>query len=376
MQKKKVLFFIYQMGAGGAARTFLNILNNIDRAKFTPILVTLDYNGGYETYIKDDVKIIKLPTKRLRSAILPLAKTIRKEKVDIVFSTIPNYNVIAILGTILSFSRAKNVVREAAFLGGSLRENIKLRVVGKLYKHADRVVALSKGVQDNIINRYKVNPKKISVIYNPVDVDGIQRLARQDDIRAEDKEILKRASKIVVTAGRLVADKDHRTLINAFSKVQSRINDAHLVILGEGILEEELKQLVRKLELEEYVHFFGFQKNPYAYFQAADLFVLSSVREGFGHVLAEALSTGTPIVSTDARPGASEVLDYGVYGEMCPRSDSVKLADKICSMLLLSDEEQRDIVEKGIERANHFHVDKIVRQYENMFLHILEEKHS
>lgn len=375
MQKKKVLFFIYQMGAGGAARTFLNIINNIDRTKFTPILVTLDYNGSYETYIKDDIKVIKLPTKRLRSAIFPLAKVVRKEKVDIVFSTIPNYNIIAILGTMLSFSRAKNVVREAAWLGGSLRENIKLRVVGKLYTRADRVIALSKGVRENIISRYRVNPEKISVIYNPVDVEGIQSLARQNDILAAHKNALKHAGKVVATAGRLVPDKDHRTLIEAFSEVQHQISDAHLVILGEGFLENELKQLAQTLGIEHHVHFFGFQQNPYAYFQSADLFVLSSTREGFGHVLAEALSTGTPIVSTDARPGASEVLDYGQYGEICPPSDVVKLADKICSMLLLSDGERSRIAEKGIERANHFHVDEIVKQYESMFLDILEEKY-
>lgn len=109
LKKIKVIFFIYQMGAGGAARTMLNILNNMDRTKFTPVLVTLDYDGSYENYINEDIKFIKLKTKRLRSAILPLAKVIRTEKADIVFSTIPNYNTIAIAARVLSLDR-KSVV--------------------------------------------------------------------------------------------------------------------------------------------------------------------------------------------------------------------------------------------------------------------------
>src|SRR5690625_7326947 len=113
VKKKRILFFIYQMGGGGAARTLLNIINNIDRKKFTPILVTLNYDGSYEKYINDDVKFIKLDTRRLRSAILPLSKVIRKQRTDLVFSTIPNYNIIALLATMLSFSSAENVVRRS-----------------------------------------------------------------------------------------------------------------------------------------------------------------------------------------------------------------------------------------------------------------------
>src|SRR5690625_2126535 len=96
MPKKKVLFFIYQMGAGGAARTLLNLLNHLDRQTFEPILVTLNFAGSYEKYLAEDIQFIKLSTNRLRKSILPLAKIIRKEKPDLIFSTIPVYNTVAI----------------------------------------------------------------------------------------------------------------------------------------------------------------------------------------------------------------------------------------------------------------------------------------
>src|SRR5699024_8256501 len=103
----KIRFFIYRLSYGGAARTMINIVNHIDRKKFEPILVTLDFTFDYEQHVKDDVTFIKLQTKRLRSAIIPLAKTIREEQPDVLFSTIPNYNTIAILAKVLSRAKTK-----------------------------------------------------------------------------------------------------------------------------------------------------------------------------------------------------------------------------------------------------------------------------
>lgn len=371
VKKKRIMFFIYQMGGGGAARTLLNIVNNIDRTKFMPVLVTLNYDGSYEKYINDDVKFIKLETKRLRSAILPLSKVIREQRIELVFSTIPNYNIIALLATMLSFTSAKNVVREAAYLGGGAKENIKLRFAGQLYRRASKVIALSKGVKKNIINRYKVNSDKIDIIYNPVDIKGIRYMMERDEVSEVHKEILQSSGKTIITAGRLHPDKDQKTLLKAFKTVKEGHDDIQLFILGEGELEKHLKQLSLELNIGDSVHFAGFQHNPYAYFKYADLFVLSSVREGFGHVLTEAMATGTPVVSTKARPGAEEVLAYGEYGYMCEPSDAAALAAGINHIFALSDSEREDIIEKSLKRAEEFHVNKITRQYEQMFTEVL-----
>ncbi|MFD1020141.1 glycosyltransferase [Thalassobacillus hwangdonensis] len=373
MKKKKVLFFIYQLGAGGAARTILNIVNNMDREKFTPILVTLDYNGSYESYLNEDVTFFKLKTKRLRSAILPLAKVIRRQRPDIVFSTIPNYNTIAILATVLSGTRAKNVVREAAYLGGTFTSDLKLRLYGLLYRRATRVIALSHGVKDNIVNRYKVKRDKITVIYNPVDLDTIEEMIDRAPLPDEHEHIFNTEEKVLITAGRMVNDKDHHTLLRAFARVNEKIN-ARLVILGEGALEQELKQLADQLGIADKVFFLGFQTNPYLYFHHADAFVLSSKREGFGHVLAEALASGTPVISTNCRPGAVEVLDDGEYGEMCEVGNDKDMAEKITSILTLQEEDRAAIVRKGYKRANDFHAGKIAGEYEAMFTETIEQK--
>ena len=373
MEKKRILFFIYQMGAGGAARTILNIVNNLERDRFEPILVTLNYHGAYEANLSSDVRFIKLKTKRLRSAIFPLAKVIREEKADIVFSTIPNYNTIAILGNLFSFTKAKNIVREAAYLGGNPKADAKLRIFGFLYKLASRVIALSHGVKDNIIKRYRVPADKISVIYNPVDTEHIQRSIADGAIQPEHQHLFENDEKIIMTAGRLVHDKDQKTLIRAFAKVNERLA-SRLIVLGEGELEAELKELATELQVQDRVHFLGFQQNPYIYFSKADVFVLTSKREGFGHVLAEALAVGVPIVATKAKPGAVEVLDNGNYGILCEIGDAEQIAAAIKETFSWNEMKRKHVIEKGQEHVRSFQAGTIVEQYEKVFMETWNKK--
>lgn len=373
MKKVKVLFFIYQLGAGGAARTLLNVLNHIDKDQFEPVLVTLNYDGSYEQYLNNDVKVVKLPTKRLRSAIMPFAKLIRKEQADIVFSTIPNYSIMAILARLLSFSKAKSIVREAAYLNEGTSQ-VKLRFYGFVYRFARRVISLSEGVKDNLIQRYKVPAHKIDVIYNPIDMPHIEQAAHQTDMPEAHRALFQKEVKTIVTAGRLVKEKDHQTLLTAFSLVQKRL-PSQLIILGDGPLEATLKAQAHDLNISEHVHFIGFQDNPYMYFKQADLFALSSRTEGFGHVLVEALAVGTPVVSTACEPGATEVLADGEYGLLCRVGDAKHMAEKMYYTLTRTAEQKKPIQQRGYKRANMFAAPSIVTHYENTFLKTIDQQH-
>lgn len=371
MERKKIMFFIYRMGGGGAARTMLNIVNHLDREKFSPILVTLDFNYTYENYLRDDVRFIKLPVKRLRESIIPLAKLLKQEKPDLLFSTVSTYNIIAILATILSRTKTKLIIREAAYLGGNVKENIKLKIYGLLYRMADRVIALSEGVKENLISRYGVDEEAIDVIYNPVDLKHIEA----EGEREIEETNLFTDRKTILTAGRLVVEKDHATLLRAFKK-SIQLESSHLIILGEGELEEELKKLAESLGIEDRVSFVGFKKNPYAYMKRADVFALTSRTEGFGHVLVEALTLGVPIVSTRCNPGAEEILGEETYGMLAEVGDDTGFAQKLDRALSLTAEEREAIIAKGKARAQQFSAEQIVRQYEARFCDVLRGKNE
>ncbi|WP_416147721.1 glycosyltransferase [Salipaludibacillus sp. HK11] len=371
MPKVKILFFIYEMGAGGAARTLLNIMNNLDREKFQPVLVTLNFDGSYEKDLKDDVSFIKLPTKRLSRSIFKLAAIIRNEKIDLVFSTIPRVNTIATIANKLSFTKSRNVVREADNLGGTLKEDLQLLFFGFIYRLSNQVVSLSEGVKNNLVEKYKLKPDNIKVIYNPVDLKKIEQQLIEA-MPPNHNEIFQTDEKIIVTAGRLVKQKDQRTLFEAFKKVQAKVV-SRLVILGEGPLETELKVLAEENGMSDRIHFIGFQQNPYKYIHQADLFALSSKHEGFSHVIAESLATGTMVVSTDCKSGPSEVLDKGKYGYLCEVGNADEMSQQMIEALTLSEQRKQMTIENGIKRAKDFDATIIVKQYEKVYLDVLSK---
>jgi glycosyltransferase involved in cell wall biosynthesis len=360
------------MGAGGAARTLLNIINNLDRSRFSPVLVTLNFNGSYEKDLKPDVHFIKLDTKRLSRSVFSLARIIRSEKIDVVFSTIPRVNTIAIIAKILSFSGAKSVIREADNLGGTTVENIKLLGFGAVYKLSDQIVSLSEGVKQNLVQRYKVKVSNIKVIYNPVDLEAINEKISFGEIHPDLRRLFVSSTKNIVTAGRLVPQKDHKTLLKAFSIVHKQ-KKSNLLILGEGVLKEELKKEAEELGIKEYVYFIGFQENPYIYFKHSDLFVLTSIHEGFSHVIAEALAARTPVISTNCKSGPEEVLDNGRYGVLCEVGNIEELAVEMLKMLSLPEKNINEMVKLGYKRAQHFDAKFIVNQYEKTFIDVLNK---
>ena len=91
--------------------------------------------------------------------------------------------------------------------------------------------------------------------------------------------------------------------------------------------------MIQALGLTENVDLPGFVSNPYAYMAQAQVFTLSSIYEGFGNVVAEALAAGTPVVSTDCPSGPAEILDQGKFGQLVPVKDSTALAHAILKTL-------------------------------------------
>src|SRR5699024_5003704 len=189
----------------------------------------------------------------------------------------------------------------------------------------------------------------------------------------EDQALFDKKKKIIITAGRLVKEKDHATLLQAFANFNMNEN-SHLIILGEGELEAELKSLAEKLEISERVSFIGFKQNPYAYIKRADVFTLTSTTEGFGHVLVEALALGLPVVSTRCNPGAEEILGEEKYGMLSEVGNPSKLTHNLERALTLTEDERAEMIAQGKKRANEFAAGRIVEHYEEVFMQTINEQ--
>src|SRR5699024_1616237 len=127
-------------------------------------------------------------------------------------------------------------------------ERLKIRIARRLYNQSAAVVALSQGVKDNLINYYRTKENLVHVIYNPVDLDHIEA-ERLEKVEAELVQVRKQYESVIVSAGRFVKEKDQITLLRAFAKVRQR-NNACLILLGEGELEDRLKEEAERVGTE------------------------------------------------------------------------------------------------------------------------------
>jgi glycosyltransferase involved in cell wall biosynthesis len=133
--------------------------------------------------------------------------------------------------------------------------------------------------------------------------------------------------------GRLHAQKGFDKLLQAHKLARSAGMDYRLWILGEGPLRGELTSLIDQLQITDSVKMPGFLSNPYPALRHAAVFVMSSRFEGLPVSLFEALSLGTPCLSTNCPTGPAEILDNGQYGMLTPVEDEKALADALCRLL-------------------------------------------
>lgn len=354
--KKHIAFFIPSMRGGGAEQVFATLANEFSSRNFKVDLILAQKEGPYLKNISRKVNIVDLKSSRILESLFPLVRYLKKEKPDILLSSLRHVNTVSIASRIISSSFTKMIIKQDSFY--ILPSNRIIMFLEKaLFKKADHIVAVSKGVKKSLIEGLKIPEQKIKVIYNPI--------FKQDILKKSKMEIAhpffeNKKNKIILGAGRLSIEKDFSTLLKAFHKIKT--DSIRLIILGEGRLRGELEYLVEELGLEGYVSMPGFVDNPYAYMAKADVFVLSSKVEGFANVLVEAMACGTTIVSTDCPSGPSEILDGGKFGRLVPVGNIEKLAEAISEAL--SNPSEKEVL---INRAKMFSVDKSIEEYQKLF---------
>jgi glycosyltransferase involved in cell wall biosynthesis len=366
-KKIRVLFFIPWMGGGGAERTFLNIVNTIEREKFEPLLILCRKRGDFLDILSKDTRVFYLNL-RLRYSMIPLAQKISKIAPDIVISTMRFVNLFSVLTGKLFHLKPKFIVRETNNLtaAGINPSHILERLVGWSYRSADRVVSLSNGVKYDMVQRYGLSPEQITTIYNPVDIRQIRKLARQEPEAVEGIPAEHQKGVFnIIGVGSLFHQKGFDLLIRAVSRLRDL--PIHLTILGEGPARGALMKLIRELGLEDRAILPGFKKNPYAFMARSDLFVLSSRWEGFGHVIVEAMACGVPVLSTRCPSGPDEIITDGVDGCLCRPNSDEDVAHQI-SRLFKNPDIRKQYIDSARQVAIRFDAETIVKQYEKLFM--------
>ncbi len=314
----EVLFLIPTLHGGGAERVVTTLLRQMDRTRFRPALAVVDLReAAFLDEVPEDVEVIDLGHARVLSAMPQILRMIRTRRPDVVLSTLPHLNLaLAALRWLLP-DGIKYIARETCMVSDMIRSYPRPALwrlaYHRLYNRFDTVICPSDAMRDDLVHNFGLQRERAVVIFNPVDVDRIRRLAAMP--AATDLECAVdhgAASRVhLLAVGRLVPEKGFDMLIEALA--QSNDARLHVTLLGDGPLRHELEALALRLGVAERVRLAGFQKNPYPYFAQADAFILSSRSEGFPNVVLEALVCGTPVIALPAPGGVQELL-RGVDG--------------------------------------------------------------
>lgn len=372
----KVLFMIPTLSVGGAEKVLVNLVNLLNKKRFDITVMALFDGGVNRQFLSSDIKYISCFKRQIRgnSHILKifspkrLYRMLVKEKYDIIVSYLEGPTARIVSGC--PYTKCKLV----SWIHCTMHSKKEFAVGFRNYNEAkssyakyDKCIFVSNEVQDHFLNFCKRDNGN-EVLYNTNNSEKIIEMSYQS---LDEALFYNNTAFTICAVGKIIPVKGfdrlariHKYLINAGYNIQT-------FILGIGSQEEEIKKYIQKNGLEESFHFMGYQTNPYKYIRRADLFVCSSISEGFSTAVTEALIVGTPVITTDVS-GMKELLGDSEYGLITDNDESA-LRDGI-QYLLDNPSVLSEYKEKAVTRGEAFKSEQTVKNVEKMFLSLLEGK--
>jgi glycosyltransferase involved in cell wall biosynthesis len=209
-----------------------------------------------------------------------------------------------------------------------------LRLSGLKYRFmADHYIAISHKIKEVMVND-GIAAERISVVHSGIDLQRFTGISG-DHLLSEFK--LKPGEPVVINVAHLAGHKGQKFLVGAIPYVLKEIPNARFFIIGRGELMSELQALSASLRINQALTFTGFRNDVGAFYNIADLFVMSSVQEGLGTAILDALALGKPVVAANSG-GIPEIIKDGETGRLVEAADSQALAQGIVEMLTQADQ--------------------------------------
>lgn len=368
----RIALYVPTLAGGGAERVMLKLAGELVRRGYSVDFVLNKRQGAYADQLPDGLRrvvtlkrqpkwqarlttlraapedwkalarpvlLAKTPVMSLRY-VASLADYLRRERPDVMIAALFYANLGAIWARRLAGVDTRLVVSQRNTLSRLIADGLSQdgprwrwrylpALLARSYARADRIVAVSDGVADDLADVIGFDRERIATLYNPVVSEQLTRRAAEP---ASHPWLASKDEPVILGVGRLESQKDFQTLVEAFA-ILRRHRRARLLILGEGSLRQALEDQIRYLGLDGDVALPGWADNPYAYMRTADVFVLSSAWEGLSAVLIEAMACGCPVVSTDCPSGSREILKDGQFGPLVPVGNASALAEAIARIL-------------------------------------------
>ena len=366
---KKVLFLIHDLMGGGAEKVLVNLVNNMDYSKFDVTVMSLfdigenrlflrqkvQYKSIYKKVFRGNQHYMKLFTPEL------LHKKYIKDFYDVEIAYLEGPCARIISGCQNKDTKLVSwihcTMKSEEQVSGAFRSNNE---AVECYKKFDKMVFVSKDTQNCFVRYCNVNPN-MCVLYNTNETEHIIKEAKESVHEIDDDGSFK-----LVGTGKLEKLKGFDRLIRIQKKLLDDGYKTQVFILGKGSEEEDLKKFAEDLGVTDRVHFLGYQTNPHKFVEKCDLFVCSSLSEGFSTAATEALIVGTPVCTVEVS-GMKEMLgennEYGIVTE-----NSEEALYKGIKMFLDNSDLLAHYKKQAEIRGKEFSTEKTVKAVEEMLL--------
>ena len=335
MNERPITFYTPSLSTGGIGKMRMHLMREMSAMGQKVDLIVSNPSSPLMELLPAGVQVFAIPTTHALWSLPHLVAYLRKRDPVAIFTDRIRLNRAVLRAVRLSGSGARvclsfhNPISLKLSAMPWLKRKLLERTIERLALRNGSLIAVSRGVADDLVASLNIPQEKIKVIYNPVITQELFELAKMEC----DHPFFHTKAKVVITAGRMTEQKDFSTLLKAIALARKSL-DCKLLILGKkGKRFAQLLEETKTLGIEPHVDFIGFKENPYCYFSRADVFVLSSRWEGFGNVLVEALALGVPVVSTDCPVGPREILKDGSLGRLVPVGDHRRLAEALVETL-------------------------------------------
>lgn len=332
--KPLISIFLATLHGGGVERMRLNLARAFLARGYRVDLVLATAEGPNLAKVPPEVNVVDLRAGRVLLCLPALVFYLRRARPVALLAGMSHANIVALWARKIAGLPARVVVSvhntmSISSQNATRRDRLIPYFAGRCYGWAQGVVAVSRGVADDLSETIGLPREKIQVIYNPVVVPEVATLA---EAAVDHPWFGAENPPVILSVGRLTVQKDYPMLLRAIAEVL-RVRPVRLVILGEGELRGALETQINEMGLNDYVSLPGFVANPYAHMSAAAVFALSSAWEGFGNVLVESLAVGTPVVATDCPNGPAEILAGGRFGTLVAVGDSSAMAKALIATI-------------------------------------------
>lgn len=229
-----------------------------------------------------------------------------------------------------------------------------------------KVITVSQAVSESMVSNVPIQKSQVLVLENSINYDLYANCTADRALLRRTLDIPLEAF-VFVAVGRLVPTKGYSYLLRAFSQVKNRCPRAHLLIVGDGSLRSELEQIIVSMRLNDCIHLLGYRQDVPQLLKISDAFVLSSIHEGFGLVVLEAMAAGLQVIVTDSG-GPSEIVQHGYNGFVVKPADAEELAKCMLDQVSTSKENAQRITANAtrhvLEKYSH---DRIVKSLEAIY---------